>query len=60
MAKEYIRKLGRPYKLLQVRVEVDEFNAFKALCEEMGISVQEMLRRLLIRNGIIKDTNDKR
>ena len=47
MAKVYYRKDGTSYTMLQIQLKISERNRLRILCAELGISMQEFIKRLL-------------
>jgi len=49
MGKTYKTARGREYKLLQIRLTPEEMIDFKQMCETLGLSAQEVSRRIFVR-----------
>jgi len=53
MGKLFFRKKSDPYCLIQFRLTVGERDKLKVLCAELGLTLQEFIRRIL--RGAIPD-----
>lgn len=47
MGKIYKRKNGTSYTILQIGLKVHERNKLRVLCAELGLSMQEFIKRLI-------------
>ena len=45
--KEYERKTKEPFVMVQIRVSKEERRKLRMVCAELGVSLQEFVRKLL-------------